>query len=313
MSGGALAGRHLFVFGAGYTASRAALRAHAAGARVSATTRDPLRAADLVAQGVGVHLFDTSRPPSADRLRHWLDGVTDLLVSVPPDPTAPPEAACPVLAALAGAGLDLGAPRWIGYLSSSAVYGDCGGAWIDETRPPAPISADARGRVGAEIGWRAVAVRQGAALDILRIAGIYGPGPRNALAQMRSGRAQALVKPGQVFNRIHAEDVAGAILAAMTHPQGERLTNLSDDLPAAPTEVLDHAAQLLGLPPPPRVAFDPAALPPGVAAFWAENRRLRNDRLRALPGFALAFPTYREGLAAILDAEKAATEMADAL
>ncbi|TCM73674.1 NAD-dependent epimerase/dehydratase family protein [Rhodovulum steppense] len=312
MSGGALVGRHLFVFGAGYTAARAALRVRAAGARVSATTRDPVRAADLAGQGVGVHLFDTGHPPAADTLRDWLDGVTDLLVSIPPDTTAPPEAACPVLAALIGAGVDLSGPGWIGYLSSTGVYGDCGGAWIDETRAPAPATADARARIGAEIGWRALAGRHGAALDILRIAGIYGPGTRNALAQMRSGRAQALVKPGQVFNRIHAEDVAGAILAAMTHPQGERLTNLSDDLPSAPTEVLDHAAQLLGLPPPPRVAFDPASLPPGAAAFWAENRRLRNDRLKALPGFALAFPTYREGLAAILDAETSA-EMADAL
>jgi len=307
MSGEELTGRHLFVFGAGYAAGRAVRLARAAGAAVSATTRDPLRAADLAEQGVQAHLFDADRPPTHDMMRHWLDGVSDLLVSIPPDP----QVVCPALAALTSSGADLSALRWVGYLSSTGVYGDCGGAWIDETRPIAPATPDARGRVAAEAGWRALAERNGASLDLLRIAGIYGPGTRNALAQIRSGRARAIVKPGQVFNRIHADDIAGAILAAMTDPAGLRVLNLADDLPAPIGDVLDHAAALLGQPTPPRIALEEAALPPMAAAFYAENRRLRNDRLKALPGFTLRYPTYREGLAAILSEEARADALTD--
>lgn len=310
---GALAGRHLFVFGAGYSAGRAVALARAAGARVSATTRDPVRAADLAEAGFRAHLFEAGLWPGPERLADWLDGVTDLLVSIPPDGGAAPEAACPVLAALEASATALPGLRWIGYLSSTAVYGDCGGAWIDETRHPAPATPDAKGRIGAELGWRALAERTGAALDMMRIAGIYGPGTRNALAQMRSGRARAIDKPGQVFNRIHVDDIAGAILAAMASPDGIRLLNLSDDLPAASADVLDHAADLLGLPRPPHVPFDQADLPPMAAAFWAENRRLRNDRLKALPGFALRHPSYREGLAAILAGETEERKLADAI
>ncbi|TCP60919.1 nucleoside-diphosphate-sugar epimerase [Rhodovulum bhavnagarense] len=301
-----LAGRHLFVFGAGYAAGRAIALAQAAGAQVSATTRDPVRAADLAENGVRAHLFEAGTSPLN---AEWLEGVTDLLISVPPDTNAPPEDACPVLAALLASGADLPDLRWLCYLSSTGVYGDCAGVWVDETRFPAPATPDARGRIGAELGWRALAERRGIPLDILRIAGIYGPGTRNALMQLRSGNARAVVKPGHVFNRIHVDDIAGAIRAAMAHPDGMRVLNLADDLPAAPSDLLDHAARLLGLPPPPRVPFAEAELPPMAAAFWAENRRIRNDRLKALPGFALRHPTYREGLAAIIAEEIG--EMAD--
>ncbi|WP_243628022.1 NAD(P)-dependent oxidoreductase [Rhodovulum sp. BSW8] len=310
---GALAGRHLFVFGAGYAAGRTAARVRAAGAQVSVTTRDPVRAADLTLAGLRVHLFDADRPAAADSLRDWLNGVTDILVSIPPDGAAAPETACPALAALVASGAEVPDLCWIGYLSSTGVYGDCGGAWIDETRTPAPATLDAKGRIGAEQGWQALADRKGAALDILRIAGIYGPGPRNALAQMRSGRARAIDKPGQVFNRIHVDDIAGAIVAAMSHPRGTRLLNLADDRPAASADVLDHAADLLGLPRLPRLPFDQADLPPMAGAFWAENRRLCNDRLKALPGFALLYPGYREGLAAILAEDSTKKEPAHAM
>ncbi|MBK1637039.1 hypothetical protein CKO19_15020 [Rhodovulum adriaticum] len=295
-----MAGRHLFVFGAGYSARRAIAQVQAAGAQVSATTRDPVRAAALAESGVRAHLFEAGISPVD---AEWLGGVTDLLISVPPDATAPPEAACPALAALQASGAALPDLRWICYLSSTGVYGDCGGAWVDETRVPAPATPDARGRIGAELGWRALAERRGIPLDILRIAGIYGPGRHNALEQVRAGGARAVVKPGHVFNRIHVDDIAGAIRAAMEHADGARILNLADDLPAAPADLLDHAARLLGLLPPPRVPFAEAGLPPMAAAFWAENRRIRNDRLKALPGFALRHPTYREGLAAIIAEE----------
>lgn len=305
---GALSGRHLFVFGAGYAAGRAIALAQAAGVQVSATTRDPVRAADLAGNGVRAYLFEAGTSPLDVE---WLKGVTDLLISIPPDTAAPPETACPALAALTASGADLPDLRWMCYLSSTGVYGDCAGVRVDETRPPAPATPDARGRIGAELGWRALAERWGVALDILRIAGIYGPGTRNALAQMRTGRARAVVKPGQVFNRIHVDDIGGAIAAAMARPDGMRLLNLADDLPAAPSDLLDCAARLLGLPRPPRVALDQADLPAMAAAFWAENRLINNARLKALPGFALRHPTYREGLAAILADET--QEMANAL
>ncbi|MBL3575152.1 NAD-dependent epimerase/dehydratase family protein [Rhodovulum sulfidophilum] len=300
-----LAGRHLFVFGAGFCAGLVALRAQAAGARVSATTRDPLRAAELIEQGIGMHLFDTAASGRRAGLAEMLEGVTDLLISIPPG-----EGGCPALAALTAAGALPSGLGWIGYLSSTGVYGDCGGAWIDETRSPAPQTADARARLIAERDWAALAAEQGAALDILRLSGLYGPGRRNALDRMRSPGIQAVLRHGQVFNRIHVEDAASAILAALSAPAGLRRLNLTDDLPAPAHALLDHAARLLGRPPAPRVPFDAAGLPPGAAAFWAENRRIRNDRLKALPGFALRYPTYREGLAAILADERASATTA---
>ncbi|WP_414896953.1 NAD-dependent epimerase/dehydratase family protein [Rhodovulum sp. YEN HP10] len=297
---GPLSGRHLFVFGAGFCAGLVALRARDAGARVSATTRDPLRAAELAEQGIGMHLFDTAASERRAGLADMLEGVTDLLISVPPG-----AGGCPVRAALVSAGALRSGPGWIGYLSSTGIYGDCGGAWIDETRAPAPRTADARARLIAEGDWAALAADGGAALDILRLSGLYGPGRRNALDRMRSPGIRAVLRHGQVFNRIHVEDAAGAILAAMSAPAGQRLVNLADDLPAPAHALLDHAARLLGRPPAPRVPFGEAGLPPGAAAFWAENRRIRNDRLKTLPGFALRYPTYREGLAAILAEERA--------
>lgn len=280
---GRLSGRHLHLFGPGYVARAAAGLALAEGARVSATLRDPARVAALSA--VGIEGVASGTLP---------EGVTDLLISAPPGPDG-----CPAHAALAAR---LPALRWIGYLSSTAVYGDCGGAWIDEDRAPMPIGADARARLLAEGQWAASAADRGAALDILRIAGIYGPAGRNVLGHLRAGTARAILKPGQVFNRIHRDDIAGAALAAMIAPQGQRLTNLADGHPCAASEVLLGVAAMLGLPPPPEVAVADAGLPPGAAAFYAENRRLRNDRLLALPGFSLRHPDWRSGYAAIIAA-----------
>lgn len=284
---GELAGRHLLLLGPGYAARAVAARVIAQGGRVSASLRDPARAAGLAAQGIApIPLADGALPPQA------LEGVTDLLVSAPPGP-----AGCPALASLGALPRGL---RWIGYYSSTAVYGDCGGDWIDETRAPAPSTADAKGRLVAEGAWQEAAARSGAALDILRIAGIYGPEGRNVAGQLRAGTARAILKPGQVFNRIHRDDIAGATLAAMASPDGQRLTNLSDGAPCPASEVLLGVAEMLDLPPPPQVAFADAGLPPGAAGFYAENRRLRNDRLLALPGFRLQYPDWRAGYRAII-------------
>ena len=284
---GDLAGRHLLLLGPGYAARAVAARVIAQGGKVSASLRDPARAAGLEAQGITpIPLADGPLLPRA------LEGVTDLLVSAPPGP-----AGCPALASLEALPRWL---RWIGYYSSTAVYGDCGGDWIDETRAPAPSTADAKGRLVAEAAWNEAAARSGAALDILRIAGIYGPEGRNVLGQLRAGTARAIIKPGQVFNRIHRDDIAGATLAAMASPAGQRLTNLSDGAPCPASEVLLGVAEMLGLPPPPQVSFADAGLPPGAAGFYAENRRLRNDRLLALQGFRLQYPDWRAGYRAII-------------
>ncbi|MFV0515038.1 MAG: SDR family NAD(P)-dependent oxidoreductase [Jhaorihella sp.] len=296
---GALTGRHLFILGLGYSAAAVAERAMAAGARVSGTTRDADRAALLCASGIEAIRLDAGEKLPADRL----DGVSDLLISIPPGPEG-----CTGLAmardALAHPQPGSG-PGWIGYLSSTAVYGDCGGDWIDETRAPAPLGRDARGRLMAEAQWQAQADRLGAGFDILRIAGIYGPG-RNILARLRAGDARAILKPGQYFNRIHRDDIAGAVLAAMRDRKGTRITNLSDGAPCPASEVMFGVAGMLGLPRPESIAFDDAGLPPGAAGFYAENRRLRNERLLSLPGFALNHPDWKTGYAAILAAERGA-------
>lgn len=286
-----LAVRHLAILGLGYAAQELARQAMAEGARVSGTTRDADKAARLTAAGI------TMLPVTAGRLAPGaLAGVTDLLISTPPGPEG-----CPALALAAGALAGSDALRWIGYFSSTAVYGDCGGDWIDEDRPPAPRGRDAQARLVAETAWAEVAQARGAGFDILRIAGIYGPG-RDRLASLRAGTARVIDKPGQVFNRIHRDDIAGAALAAMLSPAGARLTNLADGAPCSSVEMMCGIAEMLGLPAPAVTPWDPDALPPGMAGFFAENRRIRNDRLLALPGFTLRYPDWRAGYRALIAA-----------
>lgn len=289
---GRLSGRHLTILGIGYAAHEVARQAMAEGATVCATTRDADKADALRRQGIAALV------PGAGGLDpQALATTTDLLISIPPQAEG-----CPGLAMARPALPGAGALRWIGYYSSTAVYGDCGGDWIDETRPPAPRGRDAAARLTAEAQWREVARAHGAACDVLRIAGIYGPG-RDRLASLRAGEARAVDKPGQVFNRIHRDDIAGATLAAMLAPAGERLTNLSDGNPCSSVELMTGLAGMLDLPPPRIIPFDPEAMPPGMAGFFAENRRLRNDRLLALPGFSLRYPDWRVGYRAIIATE----------
>ena len=273
---GALSTRHVLVIGLGYSARAFAAQALAAGARVSGTSRKPMEGVTMVA---------------LDALPR---DVSDVVVSAPPG-----EGGCPALAACKAQGLR---PGWIAYLSSTAVYGDCDGAWIDEDQPPAPRGADAKARLVAEDGWRDFARHRGAALDILRVAGIYGPG-RDVRARLASGQARAILKPGQVFNRIHRDDIAGALMAAMSHPTGQRLINLSDGAPCPASDILIGVAEMMGLPRPEEVALEEAGLPPAAAGFYAENRRLRNDRLLALPGFSLKYPSWRDAYEALFNEE----------
>ena len=249
------------------------------------------------ALGPDWRVLGTSRRPGADIL--WPDQAAEALAQathivswVAPgdgDPIAPVVASLPT-------------PRleWIGYASATSLYGDTGGAWIDEDAPDRPDTHRGHSRFAAEEAWRAIAAERGVPLCILRIAGIYGPGRSNFDA-LRDGRAQRVVKPGQVFNRVHVADL-GRITAAAAEKRLEGTLIASDDEPAPNAEVIAHAAHLLGVTPPPEIPYDQAELSPMARSFWADNKRLRSRRRGEL-GIDLLYPTYREGLKAILDAE----------
>ncbi len=186
-------------------------------------------------------------------------------------------------------------PRWVGYLSTTGVYGDRGGAWVDEADALAPVNERSRWRVAAEAAWAAT----GLPVMTFRLAGIYGPG-RSALDRLREGRAQRVVKAGQVFSRIHVDDVATVLRTSMERPAPGRAYNVADDEPAPPQDVIAYAAELLGLPPPPEVAFEAAGLSAMARSFYGESKRVSNRRMREELGVAPAFPDYRAGLRAIL-------------
>jgi nucleoside-diphosphate-sugar epimerase len=220
-----------------------------------------------------------------------------VLVSVPPD-----EAGDPVLAMFDDAFAHARRLRSIVYLSTVGVYGDQGGDWVDEATPAAPGSPRSRERLAAEQAWQDLGARRGTAVAILRLAGIYGPG-QNALVQIARGNARRIVKPGQVFNRIHVGDIAQAIDAAITL-KASGIFNIADDEPTPPGEPLAFAAQLLGVDPPPEIPFEQTApsMSPMALSFWQECRRVRNDKLKRTLGVALRYPTYREGLRALSQA-----------
>ncbi|MGE0743712.1 MAG: SDR family NAD(P)-dependent oxidoreductase [Rhodospirillales bacterium] len=278
------ADRRLFCFGLGYTARRLAARLAAQGWGIAGTARRPAAAA--TPDGWPLYRFDRGHPldPAA------LAGATHVLVSVPPD-----EAGDPVIDAHGG---DLAAPgtiEWIGYLSTTGVYGDRGGGWVSEDDAPAPQTERARRRLAAEAAWRAL--RPPA--HVFRLAGIYGPG-RSAIDTLRAGTARRIVKPGHAVSRIHVEDIAAVLAASIARPRPGAVYNVCDDAPAPPAEVIGHAAALLGLPAPPEEPFDPATLSPMSASFFAENRRVSNDLIKRELGIVLRYPTYRDGLAALL-------------
>ena len=283
----------LLVIGLGYSGRGAAIEAAAAGERVAGTTRDPSRAAPP--PGVAVMGFHDAAAAIGQARR--------ILVTA-----APGEDGDPAIAAHRGAidtALAVGTLRWVGYLSTTGVYGDRGGGVVDEATPPAPGQDRSRRRLGAEQAWRAL-VSDRAALDIFRVGGIYGPG-RSPFDDLRAGTARRVVKPGHAFSRIHRDDIAQAVVAAMaqdTTPR-TRVLNLVDDESATSAEVIEHAARLLGLDPPPAIPFDEARarMSPMALSFWAENRRVENAATKAALGIAWRYPTYREGLAAILAEE----------
>ncbi|MGM4991262.1 SDR family oxidoreductase [Tardiphaga robiniae] len=276
----------LFVFGLGYSVNRFIARHGGQFTGIAGTVRTAGKSAALAsARDIETLVFnpDVTDPGIADHLA----SADALLVSVPPGTDGDP-----VLRTF-GSVIAASGIRRIIYLSSVGVYGDHQGAWIDET---APVSGEGRrkARIDAEDAWRAVA---GDRTTILRIAGIYGPG-RNALENLKTGKAHRIFKPGQVFNRIHVDDIATSVAAAFDHAQ-TGIFNLCDDEPAPPQDVVTYAAALMGIAPPPEQNFDDAEMSPMARSFYASNNRISNARLKRELGVKLAFPTYREGLTAL--------------
>lgn len=282
---------NLFVFGAGYSSRAAIADLKSRGAKIAATTRSADKAESLSHDGIAAHIFTGSEP--GPTLQGALAQATHLLVSIAPDAEGDP-----VL--IHHAADILKAPRlqWIGYYSTIGVYGDADGAWIDESAPTEPLSARNRYRLDAEAGWQALAAQKSLPLAILRLAGIYGPG-RSPFEKLRAGTTRRINKPGQVFNRIHVEDI-GAITAKAAMARLDGIFNICDDEPAPPQDVIAHAAQLIGMDPPPEIDFDTADLSPMARTFYAGNRRVSNAAIKSALGYSLRHPTYREGHAAIL-------------
>ena len=280
----------LFCFGLGYTAAVLADRLAARGWQIGGTTRRPEKAAELAARGWRILPFERDRPLPAGALT----GVTHVLTSIAPDPAGDPvlDRHKADLAALRGL-------AWAGYLGTTAVYGDRQGGWVDEDTPIEPTLARADRRARAEAAWRA----SGLPVHIFRLAGIYGPG-RNAFVNLKEGTARRIVKAGQVFSRIHVEDIATVLEASIARPRPGAVYNVCDDLPAPPQEVVTFAAELLGMAPPPLQDYATAELSPMARTFYQDNRRVRNGRIRHELGVRLAFPSYREGLTALLAGER---------
>ena len=278
----------LLCLGYGYCAATLARRLLAKGWAVRGTTRSADKLAAMRAEGIEPFLFDRARPLPHDAF----DGASHALTSIAPD-----DAGDPVLDLHAA---DLTSVAWCGYLGTTAVYGNHDGAWVDEATPLQPSIARADRRARAEAAWLA----SGLPVHIFRLAGIYGPG-RNALANLRRGTARRIVKPGQVFSRIHVEDIATTLEASIARPRPGAIYNVCDDEPSPPQEVIAFAADLLGVEPPPELPYDTADLPSMARSFYRDNRRVRNGLIKRELGVSLAYPTYREGLRALPDAERA--------
>ncbi len=283
--------KHMLFLGLGYVARHLARQLAGRGWRISGTARDAEGVRRIGAEGWSGWLFDgTAALPQ----QAW-EGVTHVLSSVPPG-----EEGDPVLGMLGGElARRAQALSWVGYLSTVGVYGDHGGAWVDEETPPAPVSERGRRRLAAERAWLGLHERTGVPVHVFRLPGIYGPG-RSQLEKVAEGRRKALVvKEGQVFSRIHVDDLVAALLASIDRPHPGRIYNVVDDEPAPPHEVTLHACRLLGVEPPPRVPFEEAGLSSMARSFYGESKRVSNRRIREELGWEPRYPTYREGLAAL--------------
>jgi NAD dependent epimerase/dehydratase family enzyme len=278
----------LFCFGYGYSAEALARKLSPRLTEAAGTRTNPEAAAEAGAR-LAAYKGDG---PSAE-VKGLLAGTTHLLVSIPPDLEG--DAVLRDFADDIAALPDL---TWIGYLSTVGVYGDAKGAWVDETNPVRPLTERSLRRAEAERAWLDFGTGTGRRVEVFRLAGIYGPG-RSVIDSLRAGTARRIVKPGQVFNRIHVDDIARALAAAIDTDAAHRVFNVSDDEPAPPQDVVACAAELIGLPIPETVAFEAAGLTGVAASFWSECKRVKNERIRRDLGVDLLYPTYREGLRAL--------------
>ena len=289
---------HAFFFGLGFSSTAASMRMLTSGqyADIGGTVRTAEKAQLLKAKGLSAHVFDGTTPGTT--LGPDLRKASHAIFSIAPGPDGDP--------ALLHHRADLDAApdlQWLCYYSTVGVYGDFGGAWIDESAPLVPRNERSDRRVLAEQVWRDYAAERGVPLTILRLAGIYGPG-RSTFDKLRDGTSRRVVKPGQVFNRIHVDDI-GRVTALAAEARLAGTFNLGDDVPAPPQEVIAHAAAMLGIEPPPEIPYETAAMTPMQRSFYADNKRVSNAAIKRALGIELLYPTYREGLASIFDKEQA--------
>jgi nucleoside-diphosphate-sugar epimerase len=282
--------KHLFIFGLGFSSQALAQRVKGDYASIGGTVRTEEKAARLREAGIEALVFDGES--ASDAVIAATRRATHIVQSIAPGTTGDP-----VIALLREALIGAENLEWIGYLSTVGVYGDHGGAWVDEATPPNPQSGRSVERVRAETEWQILGEERHVPVALFRLSGIYGPG-RNALVQIAEGTARRLVKPGQVFNRIHVADIATAVAAGAAQ-KASGVFNVTDDEPGPPQEVVAFAAEIAGKPVPPAIDFETADLSPMARSFYGENKRVGNNRLAADLGVRLAYPTYREGITAL--------------
>ncbi len=280
----------LISIGLGYSAQQVSAELSREGWRILGTARSPAGVQHIASMGWEGLLFDGMS--ASEEVYAALGKADHILVSAAPDSHGDP-----VLRHLSDE-IAAARPKWIGYLSTIGVYGDCGGAWVDETRAPQPGSLRSKRRWQAEQQWLAFASRHDLRVEIFRLAGIYGPG-RSAIDNLREGTARRIVKPGQVFNRIHVADIAATVRAAIAAPPRFDVYNVTDDEPAPPQDVVAFGARLLNIPVPPEIPLEQAGLSEMGLSFYGENKRVSNQRIKEALGVKLAYPTYREGIAAL--------------
>jgi dTDP-4-dehydrorhamnose reductase len=287
---------HLFCFGLGYSAGIFARQCLAKGWQVSGTRRDLVKSENADESGFNLYPFNRNLPLVAE---HALKGVTHILVSVPPD-----DEGCPVADLLGAKIAQLPNLVWLGYLSTTGVYGNTEGESVDENSPLNPSSNRSRFRVNAEQSWRELCHDKDVPVQIFRLAGIYGPG-RSLLDRVRDGNATRVNKPGQLFSRIHVDDIATVLAASIDRPRPGAAYNVCDDDPASPADVTAYACELLKIETPPLVMFEDVAktMSPMALSFWQDNRRVDNTQIKKKLGVRLAYPNYRQGLNAVLKAE----------
>jgi nucleoside-diphosphate-sugar epimerase len=283
--------KHLFCFGFGYTARELARQLPRGDWRITGTSRSEEGCDKIRAAGFDAVLFDGETPMDAS----VLDGVTHVVQSVSPSRNGDP------VLRLHGDDLAARADQiaWLAYLSTTGVYGDRRGDWVDEASPLEPSTSRGEARLEAEAGWFGMREAFDLPVHVFRLAGIYGPG-RNQIEGLRNGTAKRIVKPGQVFSRIHVEDIAGILRASMAYPNPGSAYNLCDDEPAPPQDVVKWAAELIGVEPPPEVAFEDAELSPMAKSFYSESKKVSNAKVKDELGYEFRYPTFREGLKALV-------------